>query len=59
MSLISHSRLRKLLTNQNVAFGGDFDADTRYLAPTVLSNVGLYSEVMKSEVSGKNERISS
>ncbi|GAV08685.1 hypothetical protein RvY_18344-2 [Ramazzottius varieornatus] len=45
-------RLRKLLTGQNVAFGGDFDVDQKYIAPTVLSNVGLYSEVMKSEIFG-------
>lgn len=38
------------MKDQNIAFGGQNDADTKFIAPTVLTNVDPASEVMKAEV---------
>lgn len=45
-------RLEKLLHDGTVAFGGDTDADTRYIAPTVLTGVSKDDPVMAEEIFG-------
>ncbi|MEM6531432.1 MAG: aldehyde dehydrogenase family protein [Myxococcota bacterium] len=45
-------RLRGLLDSQPVAFGGDHDAEQRYIAPTVLDEPAADSPVMQEEIFG-------
>lgn len=45
-------RLEKLLDSGTVAFGGVTDADTRYIAPTVLTGVTATDPVMSEEIFG-------
>ena len=47
-----HQRLVGLLEGQTVACGGVHDADTRYLAPTVLRDVDPASPIMQEEIFG-------
>jgi aldehyde dehydrogenase (NAD+) len=45
-------RLEKLLDSGTVATGGQSDVDTRYIAPTILTNVALDAPVMQEEIFG-------
>lgn len=48
-------RLKKLVTdpaNGQVVTGGDFDTQTKYLAPTVLAQVSVDAPVMEQEIFG-------
>jgi aldehyde dehydrogenase (NAD+) len=45
-------RLEKMLHSGTVAFGGVADADTRYIAPTVMTDVTLADPVMREEIFG-------
>ena len=45
-------RLSGLLSSGDVAVGGQSDAASRYIAPTVLTGVGLDSAVMQEEIFG-------
>ncbi len=45
-------RLEKLLDSGKVAAGGQSDVDTRYIAPTILTEVALDSPVMDEEIFG-------
>jgi aldehyde dehydrogenase (NAD+) len=45
-------RLEKLLDSGTVAVGGTADADTRYIAPTVLTDVSESDPVMQEEIFG-------
>jgi len=45
-------RLEKLLHDGTVAVGGESDADTRYIAPTVLTGIGKDDPVMAEEIFG-------
>ena len=47
-----HARLVSYLDDQTVAFGGDYDTETRYFSPTVLLDPSLDSPVMQEEVFG-------
>jgi len=47
-----HQRLVGLLKDEEIAFGGDFDGDDCYIAPTVLRNVSPESAVMEDEIFG-------
>ena len=47
-----HERLSKLLTDGEVAFGGETDPETNYIAPTVLRSVSPESPVMQQEIFG-------
>jgi aldehyde dehydrogenase (NAD+) len=47
-----HERLRRLLADGEVVVGGDADAATRYIAPTVLRNVPAEAPVMQEEIFG-------
>lgn len=45
-------RLTSLLDNGNVVIGGQTDASTRYIAPTVLDNITWDSAIMQDEIFG-------
>ncbi|MCX2781506.1 aldehyde dehydrogenase family protein [Microbulbifer thermotolerans] len=45
-------RLASYLSDGEVVFGGQVDADARYVAPTLLRNVGVESAVMQEEIFG-------
>ena len=45
-------RIEKLLHSGTVAFGGTADADTRYIAPTVLTGITRADPVMDEEIFG-------
>ncbi len=45
-------RLEKLLDSGTVAFGGQSDPDSRYIAPTVLTDVSTTDQVMDEEIFG-------
>ncbi len=47
-----HDRLVSLLEGEKVEIGGQHDKSDCYIAPTVLSGVGLDSKVMKEEIFG-------
>ncbi|MFP8877996.1 MAG: aldehyde dehydrogenase family protein [Myxococcota bacterium] len=47
-----HERLSKLMAGQEVAFGGDTDAENCYIEPTVLRNVSPNAPIMESEIFG-------
>ncbi|MFH4965470.1 aldehyde dehydrogenase [Gaetbulibacter sp. M235] len=46
------SRLRNLLKNENIIIGGEIDEERLYMAPTVINEPKLDSEVMKDEIFG-------
>lgn len=45
-------RLRQLIDSQKIAYGGESDPDTRYIAPTILDDVSLEDAVMEEEIFG-------
>lgn len=45
-------RLAKLLDGENVAIGGDVDEQARYIAPTIIRDVGEDSALMEDELFG-------
>lgn len=45
-------RLTGLLENQNVIYGGDLNAEQKYLGPTLVDQPSLESELMKDEIFG-------
>ncbi len=45
-------RLVSLFKGQEVAFGGEHDVEIEKIAPTILTNVDLESEVMQEEIFG-------
>ncbi len=45
-------RLKKMLEDVNIVFGGIVNEETRYISPTLIDNPGLDSEVMKEEIFG-------
>ncbi|WP_299160990.1 aldehyde dehydrogenase [uncultured Tenacibaculum sp.] len=45
-------RLALMLTNENFIVGGQTDRDDRYIAPTIINEPSLDSEVMKGEIFG-------
>jgi aldehyde dehydrogenase (NAD+) len=47
-----HERLSKLLEGQKVIAGGEADAASRYIAPTLLGDVDPESPVMQEEIFG-------
>lgn len=46
------NRLAKMLDNENCIIGGDTNTETLYIAPTVIDEPILDSEVMKDEIFG-------
>ncbi|MFD0993469.1 aldehyde dehydrogenase [Tenacibaculum geojense] len=45
-------RLAKMLTNEKILVGGETDREERYIAPTLIDEPDLNSEVMKGEIFG-------
>lgn len=45
-------RLAKMLKNEQVIIGGEIDEETLYIAPTIIDEPNLESEVMKDEIFG-------
>lgn len=45
-------RLAKMLVNEKILVGGNTDRDTLYIAPTLIDNPSIDSEVMKGEIFG-------
>ena len=47
-----HARLVGYLQDGEVVFGGEYEQDTRYFAPTLLENCALDSKIMREEIFG-------
>ena len=45
-------RLTNMIQNENVLFGGEYDANTLYIAPTLIEEPDLESPVMQEEIFG-------
>lgn len=45
-------RLKQLIENEVILFGGEFDENDNYFAPTLIDNPGLDSAVMQEEIFG-------
>ncbi len=45
-------RITKLIDPEKVFYGGNYDAATRYIEPTILNNVTWNDEVMQEEIFG-------
>ncbi|KAL6052329.1 hypothetical protein STEG23_014442, partial [Scotinomys teguina] len=52
INLRHFKRLQSLLEGQKIAFGGETDEATRYIAPTILTDVDPNSKVMQEEIFG-------
>uniref|UniRef100_A0A8I3P9Z4 Aldehyde dehydrogenase family 3 member A2 n=1 Tax=Canis lupus familiaris TaxID=9615 RepID=A0A8I3P9Z4_CANLF len=52
INLRHFKRILSLLEGQKIAFGGETDEATRYIAPTILSDVDPESRVMQEEIFG-------
>ena len=53
--IINHrqfDRLKDLLTDGEIIVGGETDSEQKYIAPTLLDNVSVDSEVMQEEIFG-------
>jgi len=46
------NRIVAMIDTEKVYFGGTYDAKTRYIAPTVLSNVSWEDKIMQDEIFG-------
>lgn len=46
------ARLASYLENQNVVFGGEFDEDEKFFAPTIVKDPNLDSDLMQQEIFG-------
>lgn len=45
-------RLTNMIQNENVLFGGEYDANTLYIAPTLIEEPDLDSQIMQEEIFG-------
>ncbi|XP_037021765.2 aldehyde dehydrogenase family 3 member A2 [Artibeus jamaicensis] len=52
INLHHFKRILSLLEGQKIAFGGDTDEATRYVAPTILTDVDPETKVMQEEIFG-------
>nr|XP_040125558.1 aldehyde dehydrogenase family 3 member A2 isoform X3 [Ictidomys tridecemlineatus] len=52
INLRHFKRIQSLLEGQKIAFGGETDEATRYIAPTVLTDVDPETRVMQEEIFG-------
>ncbi|XP_062071891.1 aldehyde dehydrogenase family 3 member A2 isoform X1 [Lepus europaeus] len=52
INLRHFKRIQSLLEGQKIAFGGETDEATRYIAPTVLTDVDPETKVMQEEIFG-------
>ncbi len=46
------ARLASYLANQNIAFGGEYDENERFIAPTIVKNPDPASDLMQNEIFG-------
>lgn len=46
------ARLASYLENQNIVFGGEYDEDEKYFAPTIVKDPEATSELMQQEIFG-------
>jgi aldehyde dehydrogenase (NAD+) len=46
------TRLKPLLQNGKIAIGGEWDDDDRYLAPTIVTDIGWEDPIMEDEIFG-------
>ncbi|KPU27667.1 aldehyde dehydrogenase [Caloranaerobacter sp. TR13] len=50
---ITHfNRLKKFLKDGNILYGGDFDEEKLYIAPTIIDNITWEASVMQEEIFG-------
>lgn len=47
-----YDRLKKMLTDENVIWGGEYNDRDRYIAPTLVDSPALDSELMQDEIFG-------
>ncbi len=47
-----YTRLKEMLTGENVIFGGDFNDSERYISPTLVDSPSMHSKVMEDEIFG-------
>uniref|UniRef100_A0A8C8XQM4 Aldehyde dehydrogenase family 3 member A2 n=1 Tax=Panthera leo TaxID=9689 RepID=A0A8C8XQM4_PANLE len=52
INLRHFKRIQSLLEGQKIAFGGETDEATRYIAPTILTDVDPETKVMQEEIFG-------
>uniref|UniRef100_A0A8D1X492 Aldehyde dehydrogenase family 3 member A2 n=1 Tax=Sus scrofa TaxID=9823 RepID=A0A8D1X492_PIG len=52
VNLRHFKRIQSLLEGQKIAFGGETDEATRYIAPTILTDVDPEAKVMREEIFG-------
>ncbi|XP_060999594.1 aldehyde dehydrogenase family 3 member A2 isoform X1 [Dama dama] len=52
VNLRHFKRIQCLLEGQKIAFGGEIDESTRYIAPTILTDVDPDTKVMQEEIFG-------
>lgn len=52
INLRHFKRLQSLLEGQKIAFGGETDEATRFIAPTILTDVNPETKVMQEEIFG-------
>uniref|UniRef100_A0A3Q1LJ52 Aldehyde dehydrogenase family 3 member A2 n=2 Tax=Bos TaxID=9903 RepID=A0A3Q1LJ52_BOVIN len=52
VNLRHFKRIQSLLEGQKIAFGGEMDEATRYIAPTILTDVDPGTKVMQEEIFG-------
>lgn len=45
-------RLSKMVDKNKVYYGGEFDIEDKYIAPTIIRNIDLESSLMKEEIFG-------
>ncbi|XP_049730582.1 aldehyde dehydrogenase family 3 member A2 isoform X3 [Elephas maximus indicus] len=52
INLRHFKRIKNLLEGQKIAYGGETDEATRYIAPTILTDVSPEAKVMQEEIFG-------
>ena len=52
INLRHFKRIKSLLEGQKIAFSGEMDEATRYIAPTILTDVDPDTKVMQEEIFG-------
>jgi aldehyde dehydrogenase (NAD+) len=48
----NYQRLLALIDRSKIYYGGEVDAATRFIAPTILTNISFHDPVMKDEIFG-------
>ncbi len=45
-------RLKNLINEEKIAYGGEYELESLYIAPTILDNVSWHDEIMQDEIFG-------